>query len=155
MLPFSFQLIKVNHEWDAQYRTLNDFFRSEVRSRDESFHKLQRQLSQEHHKVHGSVKELLDQKDSVIEEQSTKIRQLKDELARVTLESSQVLMRRIESDTEKKYQHAKRMFHELKKDNDIMKRREEVAGNFNEHLTLPLYCIAQPFTLLRIRQAEV
>ena len=70
------ELIRVNHKWDAQYRKLEEYYKKlfeEMRNKNDSFHKLQRRLSQEHSHSHRLMKDLLDQKDTTIEEQSMKI----------------------------------------------------------------------------------
>ena len=122
-----FQLVKVNHDWDAQYRRLQEYLRKELRGRDDAFQKLQRELSQEHHQAHSSVKELLDQKDTIIEEQALKIRSLKEEMDKATLEGMQKAQRKLENDTEAKYQRAKKLFQDQKRENDILIRKEEVC----------------------------
>ena len=134
-----FQLIRVNHKWDAQYRKLEEYYKKlveEMRNKDVSFQKLQRELSQEHSHAHGSVKDLLDQKDSTIEEQNMKIRSLKEELDKVTLEGMQAVQRKLETETEMKYQRAKKLFQEQKKENEILIRKEEVSRLLSNSLSM-------------------
>jgi len=124
------ELIRVNHKWDKQYRKLEEYYKKlveEMRNKDDSFQKLQRELSQEHSHAHGSVKDLLDQKDNTIEELNMKIRSLKEELDKVTLEGMQAVQRKLETETEMKYQRAKKLFQEQKKENEILIRKEETA----------------------------
>lgn len=125
-----FQLIKVNHAWDTQYRKLQEHFRNEVKTRDDSFHKLQRELSQEHNQNHASVKDLLEQKDIVIGEQNAKIHKLKEELDKFKADSLQMMQRRLESELEVKYQRAKKLFQDQKKEKEIILQREEVSFSF-------------------------
>eukprot|EP00112_Aurelia_sp_Birch-Aquarium-sp1_P016620 Seg3785.1 transcript_id=Seg3785.1/GoldUCD/mRNA.D3Y31 product="TNFAIP3-interacting protein 1" protein_id=Seg3785.1/GoldUCD/D3Y31 len=121
------ELIKVNHAWDTQYRKLQEHFRNEVKTRDDSFHKLQRELSQEHNQNHASVKDLLEQKDIVIGEQNAKIHKLKEELDKFKADSLQMMQRRLESELEVKYQRAKKLFQDQKKEKEIILQREETA----------------------------
>ena len=106
---------------------MQEYFKKELRGRDESVLKLQRELSQEHNHAHGSVKDLLDQKDSTIEEQNAKIRSLRDELEKTKLDGMQMFQRRVETETEAKYQKAKKLWQEQKRENEILIRKEEVC----------------------------
>lgn len=129
----------MNHDWDTQYRKLQEYLKKEIKGKDESLQKLQRELSQEHQQAHGSVKELLGHKDATIADQALKIRNLKEELDRVTLEHMVNAQKRVESAIDFKYQNAKRMYFELKKENDLLKRREEVRSIFKFHFCVMVH----------------
>ena len=102
-----------------------------MKTRDDTFHKLQRELSQEHKQNHASVKDLLEQKDIVIGEQNAKIHKLKEELDTFKADSLQMMQRRLESELEVKYQRAKKLFQDQKKENEIILKREEVSLSFS------------------------
>eukprot|EP00794_Sanderia_malayensis_P011897 gene11897-13131_t len=123
------EMVKVNHAWDAQYRKLQEHMKSELQTKDKTFHALQKQLSQEH-KDHSRAdyNRLLEQKDLIIEEQAAKIRALKEELGKARLDSMRYMQNQYENDMEQRYQRAKKLFQDQKKENEIVLKREQALG---------------------------
>ncbi|XP_065063601.1 TNFAIP3-interacting protein 1-like [Rhopilema esculentum] len=121
------EIIKVNHSWDARYKKLQELFKKEIKERDSSYHKLQRELSFEHKNAHASVKDLLEQKDKHIEDQSKQIRELQEELTKVRSEGFRVDPEQIPRELEAKYKQAKKLFFEQKREKEITMKREEAA----------------------------
>ena len=118
----------MNHSWDARYKKLQELFKKEIKERDSSYHKLQRELSFEHNSAHTSVKDLLEQKDKHIEDQSKQIRELQEELTKVRSAGFRVDPEQIPRELEAKYRQAKKLFFEQKREKEITVKREEVLS---------------------------
>ena len=102
--------------------------RIEVHKKDTSFQKLQKQFSQEYKNTSNG--DLLDQKDAIIVEQAEKISSLKQELGKLRADGMQYMQARHETDLEKRYQHAKNLFQNQKKENELIVQREHVSQAF-------------------------
>ena len=104
----------------------------EIKRRDTTVSKLQRQISEDHHKMIGDdgKTNILEQKDQIIDQLTNELQLMREEANRLRLDSlSHVEVEpRERKNVDEVWKHAQKMLDDERKERELIEQREHVSS---------------------------